>query len=259
MNSAPRPPRIQKPIHRRVLAALGAVLLSLLLLGGALATIFSTGGIRALLRIPGVSGLLGLDRPRDLFMPDITDEDRRSLVGKLGRTPEDIAAAAEAQADRTGTGLPDDFEYRMLRLTPQELALLLEEADGPTETLSRVQVRLEKDGGMTLSGIADIPAVVAHLGYEMADVEGFVGETPDRVAVSATVSLGEDGNGSIHVLEANLGSLAVPESLLSLVPPDISPELRDYFLSGYGLDIRSLSVEDGAIVLDLGLPTAPTP
>lgn len=229
---------------RKFLATLGVLILVVLVIGGTLAGIYMARGIEGLLRIPGVTAILGLDRPKDLGMEPVTEADQESLQTKLGSDP-----ATWVDVPDTTPRMPVQVE-----LTPRETAAFLMEG-GEKSAFRDLQVAIGEGDSIQAAGIVDLEQVMSAVGYSKADVESQLGALPDSVPVVLSFTANPtSGSLGLDLNQIMVGNLAVPGSSLGVDAAQLDPLIRDFFESTYGAGLDSLSVVDGSLQLDLQVP-----
>lgn len=230
---------------RKVLAGVGIFLVILMIVGGLLAGVYITGGVNALLDLPGMKAILGLDRPKDLAMGEITDADRASLIAKLGGDPTGWADAS-ASIPRVSVSVT---------LTPKEAAAFLLSGHG-SDTFQQLQLKITEDGWIAASGIVQLDGVLTVADMSRSDLEEQIGTLPDEVPFYMELKTAptESGSFGITLRQLKIGSITIPGSSLGLDPVQLDPYVRKFFLTAYGVELESLSASGGSFILEMEAP-----
>jgi hypothetical protein len=230
---------------RKVLAGVGIFLVILMIVAGLFAGVYITGGVNALLDLPGMKTILGLDRPKDLAMGEITEADRASLIAKLGGDP---AGWAEASSS-----IPRVLVS--VTLTPKEAAAFLLSGHG-SETFQQLQLKITEDGWIAASGIVQLDGVLTVADMSRSDLEEQIGTLPDEVPFYMELKTAptEAGSFGITLRQLKIGSITIPGSSLGLDPVQLDPYVRKFFLTAYGVDLESLSASGGDFLLEMKAP-----
>jgi hypothetical protein len=229
---------------KKTLSVIAIVMIVCLVAAGILVGVYITKGVSGLLRLPGMTAILGLDHAKDLGMGTVTQADRDSLIGKLGGDPANWPSSA-ATDPRTNLAVA---------LTPKEAVAFLESAKGAT-VLSNTQIELLSDGYVSLSAMVKIDGVLAVANMKRADIEGQVGALPEEVPVYVEFKpVPGDGTFGIILRQLKIGSVTIPGSSLGVDAAQLDPYIRDFFEQFYGVTLNSLSTDGASILLDMDAP-----
>jgi hypothetical protein len=230
---------------RKVLAGVGIFLVVIMIIGGLLAGVYITGGVNALLNLPGMKAILGLDRPKDLAMGEITDADRASLIAKLGGDPAGWVEASTTTERVSVTAT----------LTAKETAAFLMSGKG-SESFQQLQLDITEDGWIIVSGIVQLDGVLTVADMSRADLEEQIGALPNEVPFYLELKTAptESGSFGITVRQLKIGSITIPGSSLGLDPVQLDPYVRKFFLSTYGVELDSLATSGGVFLLEMKAP-----
>jgi hypothetical protein len=251
MSKQPKEPRIKKkagPI-RKIFNVLGILVLVFLVFVGVLAAVYFTSGIDGVLRIPGLSAVLGLDKPKDLGEGAVTTADQASLVVKFDGV--DPASWSDVPS---GGGTK---KIEVVLTTKETSAFLMD--GGGSRILKDVQITPSGDeGGLAAAGLAQIDGLLESSGMTRADLEAKIGALPDTVPfyVELTAVPTEDGSLGITLTEIKIGAISIPVGMLGLTSEQLDPYVRDFFQSTYGIGLDSFSSGAAGLELNLEVPEA---
>ncbi len=230
---------------RKALAAIGIVMIVLVVVAGILVGIYLSKGVDGLLSIPGVTALLGLEHPKDLQMGDIEAADRDSLLDKLGADPTSWPNVVVGSPTRSVT----------VSLTAKEAAALLSSGRGP-DYFYDIQVAPKGPGLLAISGMMKVDGALALADMKRADVEGMVGALPDEVPIYAEIQLAPaDGSLGITIRQLRIGAVLVPGSSLGVDAATMDLYTRKFFLQAYGIGLQSIMTDGTLITVEMDVPT----
>jgi hypothetical protein len=232
---------------KKMLSVIAILMIVLVVVVGILVGVYITKGVSGLLSLPGMSAVLGLDRPKDLGMGTLTDADRASLVAKIGGNPDAWPDAASSTSRKP----------LLVTLTPKELAEFLMSGKG-SETFHDLQLEIQEGNLIAASAVVRIDGVLAVADMSRSDIEEQVGTIPDEVPIylELTADPTEDGSLGIGLRQLKIGSITVPGSSFGLDPSQLDPYVRDFFNVTYGVVLNSLSTDGTNFILDMDVPQA---
>ncbi|MBP7401135.1 MAG: hypothetical protein KBA30_00800 [Clostridia bacterium] len=229
-------------IALRVCAALMGVVLILGILVG---VVFLRSGIRGVMRLPLLSGLIGIDRQVDLDVTPASRQEIDDLADRWGRDVKDI---------RPGT----TTEKGAIDMSAGQFAYLLQEGGENPELFENVQVRLDETEGeaiLSISTLTDAAAAAGTVGYTREDLDGVVGELPDQVAVLVELVLPDGSDaGRIELDSLRIGNIVLSDTLVDSANQYLMPTLETFFENQYGIVLDALEAGDQSIRIEGGLP-----
>ncbi|MCX6098209.1 MAG: hypothetical protein NTZ77_07055 [Caldiserica bacterium] len=212
--------------------------------------------------VPGVSRLLGSDKPRELGVT-YTDTDLKSILSKnrVQRVVLESAPDIKSSFVLKGSQAVDNV------FTDKEItARLGQESDWLFNPFTDVQVKIGENGIVEASGIVHVDRLRAY-----AEATGVPQEEINAIAqgmdkykiprgsfpayVKGTLSI-KDDELDINLSELNIGKIPVPEALYSQAKSAFEGFVHERLTSGgYGsLDIKSLSFSNGKMSFSGSIP-----
>jgi hypothetical protein len=212
--------------------------------------------------VPGVSNMLGADKPRDLGVT-YTDADLTSILSKnrVQRVVLESVPDIKSSFVLKGSQAVDNV------FTDKELtARLGQESDWPLNPFTDVQVKIGENGVIEASGIVRVDRLRGYAeatGVSPGLIEAISkGMDKYRIPklsfpayVRGTLSI-EDNNVDINLSELSIGKLPVPERLYSQAKNAFESFVHERLTSGgYGsLSAKSLTFSNGMMQFSGTIP-----
>lgn len=186
---------------------------------------------------PGVSRVIGLGAPKDLGIT-YTDADYLQAREKLD------------------TAL--DTQQLQTQFTDAELTALLDSCTESACVFDDVQVKIESDGTLKLSGtvdrrkVADLVFAYADNNANLATLNTFFDYLPSKPAfyIQATV-VGESDVVIVDLEQLSLGSLWIAD--LESLESDLNRTMNEYLAALSGQQVASIELTQGNLQLDMNL------
>ena len=232
---------------RTVLKVSALLMVFILAVGSVVGIAYLSGGIRAVVRLPLLSLLIGVDRQADLKVPPPSPEEISELRGLLGM-----------EVEKVRPGMPT--HQGNLAVSTGQFAYLLETGGQEADLFQDIQVRVDdKDGQkvLSVSTVADAVAVALTVGYTEADMNSVVGPLPENVAILAELVVPENTQDDtpLRLSGLRIGQVTLSKTMVDSANAYLKPTLEAFFEKQFGIGLENLTIDGQTIVLQGNMPS----
>ncbi len=197
--------------------------------------------------VPGVSGLMGTNKPKDLgvsFSQEDLDSGNQKTQVKLG-------TLAESTSIDKSLVYQGQKEVEMT-LTSAEITAMANNSKWKYNPLSNVQVRINEDGSAEASGYIDFQAAKDYalaLGVSSTDIDQVlekfpIPQTQFPFYLKGTGSVSND-QVSLNLQQAKLANIAVPTDIVNTYLDPAVSFIENEYLSNDSVNIEKLENQSG--------------